>query len=203
MNFIESNGWGDKYFRTNIKSSLLYQQEVNGSMYGDYDKISNVKTKGLYIPGIFIRQRVFRNLWVRGSAEIYFQQSKSEKPFSMQMGTSSTSYNQYDVTKKGINVDYAVQYQWINKKNLWIFTGLESQLIWQRRIDKSNGYTGGCFGGSTLQSQTKNYLHLYSFPFITNSVSYRIYRNLFLGYEIANTITNPSFLHRLSISKKI
>jgi hypothetical protein len=26
MNFIESNGSGDAYFRTNIKSSLLYQQ---------------------------------------------------------------------------------------------------------------------------------------------------------------------------------
>lgn len=203
MNFIESNGWGDGYFRTSIKSSLLYQQEVTTGMYGNFYKIEHVKTKGLYIPGIFIRQRVFKNLWVRGSAEIYFQRSMSDKPFSMQMGTSGTSYSHYDITKKGINIDYSLQYQWLNRKNLMVYTGLESQLIWQRRIDKSNGYTSGCFGGASLNPQTKNYFHLYSIPFITNSISYRIYKNLFVGYEIANTITNPSLIHRISISKKI
>jgi len=27
-----------------------------------------------------------------------------------------------------------------------VYTGLEIQLTWQRRIDKSNRYTSGCFG---------------------------------------------------------
>ena len=202
-NFIEQNGRGDSYFRTSIKSSLIYQQEVSSGMYFDFYKIKEIKTKGVYLPGIFLRQRIFKNIWIRALAEIYSIRSISESPFDIQMGTSSTSYSRYDVTKKGINIDYAIQYQWMNKKKLLLATGLESQFSWHRRIDKSVGYTCGCFNSSTLEPQSKTLLQFFSFPFITNSVSYKVNKNFFVSYEIATTIVNPFLSHRLSICKRL
>ncbi len=169
-----------------------------------YDK-PEVNARAFFSPTLFIRQKLFKQWWVRAGLTYRKIQLTSTDTFYESFGTSFTTYDSYRYKHNRLTFSFAPQYQWLNRKRIYCYSGIEAAFSYARNKLSKSGTSFGCFGGGDFNTDETDYYKGLEVVLVTNNIGYRIGNVVNIGYEFQTGYSpssdHPIFIHQLLISK--
>lgn len=135
-------------------------------------------------PQLFARKKIFKNFWFKGTIEYSKSKIDAEHTFYESWGTSSSTYNIFHFQQSGFVFSMAPQYQWLNKKFIYIHSGIESVISSQRYQTITAGESFGCFGGGPFSENSDVVSTAFESLLFTTSVGLKVLKNINVRYEI-------------------
>lgn len=184
-----------------FKTTVGFPTFNDKDLYDDFYKQESITQKRTGTPEFFVRQRVYNNWWVKVNASYIRHHVFSTDTTYDSWYTGGTTYYNYNSNFKEIALGIAPQYQWYNKKRLYINSGINFNLsLWQFATEKK-GFSCGCFNCEEFnESYRRSGLSFHSL-LSTHSIAYRVYNRFNLGYETMLGYDNAtnSFVFRNAI----
>jgi hypothetical protein len=150
----------------------------------------------------YLRTRLWKRLWIQYRPEFFSSSITTEKPFAPTTDASfSLSFNRYDKKVRGTNQVLGLQFQWVQAKKLWIYSGMEVGYSVRKVQDSSNGYSWGCFGGGPIVP-FNGIQRGFSMASITTGASYYFCHGFGLSIQTGLNLLQPNTYQSLSITKR-
>lgn len=175
--------WSMSSLEGSYKTTIGFPIFNDKYSFNPFYEEEKIVQKQIGTPVVFFRQRIYKNWWIRTHAFYLNSNVFNTDTLDVYFGTSGCSYYDYNARFNEFIFGMAPQYQWYNKKRLYINSGIEFNMsLWKLELEQ-NGLKCGCFYcGPFSDVRRKSGLSFQSF-FSTHSIAYRVYGRVNLGFE--------------------